>query len=348
MFKIFIFISVLFFIGCGSGTSESGIENLNSNVNINTTTDTDSKDIKIKPYFSKNRGSFNGGIDDFIVEKIENAHSSIYLAMYDFTNKKIKNALIEAHDRGVKVEIITDDTKIEDEIYLDLNSSNITIYNDNYKYGLMHNKFLIIDKNILFSGSANFTYYSFYRNYENVVLIENQDIAKAYLDEFYEIVNKNLVQKSYKFYNIELYFSPEDNFKKRLINLIQNANKSIYFLVYSFTDSDIAKALIDAKKRGVLVKGVLDKTWNKNSKYSQYDQLLNASIDIKYDGSYFKLHDKVMIIDKNITVTGSYNFTNSANYNNNENSLIIYNSNIARHYLDEFNKIYLDATNTDN
>jgi phosphatidylserine/phosphatidylglycerophosphate/cardiolipin synthase-like enzyme len=130
-----------------------------------------------------------------------------------------------------------------------------------------------------------------------------------------------------------------------LISLINNAKNSVYFLVFSFTDKDIANALISAKNRGVLVKGVLDKDWNENSQYSVYENLINNKVNVKYDGSYFKLHDKVLIVDGNITVTGSYNFTNSANNNNNENSLIIYSKDIAKSYLNEFDKIYSKAIN---
>jgi phosphatidylserine/phosphatidylglycerophosphate/cardiolipin synthase-like enzyme len=75
-----------------------------------------------------------------------------------------------------------------------------------------------------------------------------------------------------------------------------------------------------------------------------YNYLLNNEVDVKYDGSYFKLHDKVVIIDENTTITGSFNFTNSATKNN-ENSLIINSKDIAKKYLEHFNKIYSKGVN---
>jgi len=71
--------------------------------------------------------------------------------------------------------------------------------------------------------------------------------------------------------------------------------------------------------------------------------LLNEGIDVKLDGSSYKLHDKVFIFDKKIVITGSYNFTVQANEENFENSIVIYNADIAAKYLSNFTTIYQEA-----
>jgi phospholipase D len=113
-------------------------------------------------------------------------------------------------------------------------------------------------------------------------------------------------------------------------------------MIYAFTDKDIADALIKAYNRGVVVKGVFDEDFNTN-KYSQYNYLKDNNIDVLVDGNEFLLHDKVMIIDKNIVITGSYNFTLSANNKNAENSLVIISPQIYQKYKNEFFKIYKEG-----
>ena len=304
-----------------------------------------SQKIDLKVFFSKNSGSFSGGVDDLIIEDINKAKESIYLAMYDFTNDKIKDALLDAKNRGVDIQILTDDTKILEEDYQDLNSSGVLIFSDKNSSGLMHNKFLIVDKKILWSGSANYTYYSFYRNSENLVKIVDENISRAYLEEFNELKNHQFIPKSYRVGNIEIYFSPEDNFESRLITLIDSAKSSINFLIFTFTDKDIADALLNAKRKGVKIKGVFDKKQNDYQTYSKYDYLLQNGVDVRLYGGSFKLHDKVMIIDNQIVVTGSYNFTERANTLNRENSLVINSKDIADIYKKEFDRVFEEATN---
>jgi phosphatidylserine/phosphatidylglycerophosphate/cardiolipin synthase-like enzyme len=293
--------------------------------------------------FSKNSGSFSGGGDDEIIKTIQEANSSIFLAMYDFTNDKIKDALIDAKDRGVDVEIVTDDSKVDDEDYQDLKNGDIPIFDDNNSNALMHNKFMIIDQRMLWSGSANYTYYSFYRNSENIILIKDKKVAKTYLEEFKELKNHTFVKNPYISECVEVYFSPEDHFETKLIDLINQAKESVEFLIFAFTNKEIADALIRAKKRGLRIRGVFDEKQNEYQKYSKYNYLLENGLDVKLYGGNFKLHDKVMIIDKKIVVTGSYNFTVQADEKNSENSLVIYKKELANKYEKEFQRIYENA-----
>ena len=314
--------------GCGSAPKENPYSKVSLVDNI-------------RIYFSQTSGSYNGGIDEIMVSDIQSATKSIYLAIYEMTNDKFKNALIDAFQNGVNVVIMTDDDHKDDEDMVDLKNAGIPVYDDD-KSALMHNKFMILDEKILWSGSSNYTYYGFYRNNENDIRIEDENIAKYYKKQFDELITKNITPSVYLSSSVDIYFSPEDDFKDKLIDLIDSANSNIYFLIYAFTDKDIADALIRAYNRGVDVKGVFDEDFNSNQ-YSKYDYLKNAGLDVKLDGNSFLLHDKVMIFDKKTVVTGSYNFTLSANNDNAENSLIIKSQTIYNKYEEEFEKIYEEA-----
>jgi phosphatidylserine/phosphatidylglycerophosphate/cardiolipin synthase-like enzyme len=254
------------------------------------------------------------------------------------TNDKFRDALIEAYNRGLDVKVMVDDEYRDDEDIVALKSAGIEVFDDE-KSALMHNKFLIVDEKVVWSGSTNYTYYAFYRNYENALRIESSEVALFYKKQFDELVAHDVKQLIYDGDGLDIFFSPEDDFRDKLIALIDGATFNIYFMIYVFTNQDIADALIRARDRGVIVKGVFDESFNVNQ-YSKYDYLKSKGLDVKLDGNSFLLHDKVMIFDGRIVVTGSYNFTNAANNDNAENSLVIDNTEIYQKYEDEFFKIY--------
>lgn len=298
----------------------------------------------IEPYFSKTSGSYyKGGVDNKIIDDISKASVSLKMAMYYLTNKHITKALIEAHKRGVNVEVITDDKKVKSKRYKQLKKAGIKIKDDKNRRALMHNKILIIDDEIVWIGSANYTVYSFYRNHDNFLRIKEKKIA-AYYDEKFEKMynNDKSVISAYisKGNKIEIYFSPDLNFETRVLSLISDAKTSINFLAFAFTNKKIADALVLAKKRGVKVKGVFDKTQDVYQKYSKYKYLKNKAVDVKLDKNKFKLHSKIIIIDEKTVITGSYNFTKQANNKNDENSIVINDKKIAKYYVDNFYEIY--------
>ncbi len=298
--------------------------------------------ISMEPYFSKTTGRYyKEGVDLHIIQDIRSASSSIEMAMYFLTNKYITQALIEAHNRGVKVRVVTDDKKIDAKRYKRLISAGIIVEDDQNKKALMHNKILIIDKDIVWISSGNYTVYAFYRNHDNFLRIEDQSIAHYYRSKFVKLYgHDSKAQQPYLSKDIEIYFAPDTNIQKRLLARINNAKKDIHFMVYAFTNRKIADALISANKRGVVVKGVFDKVQNGYQKYSTYEYLKSNGIDVKLDHNRYKMHHKVMIIDQKVVVVGSYNFTKKANNANAENIIIIKRRDMAKRYIQEFEKIY--------
>ena len=327
----FLAASLLLLFGCSS-TSRG----------IDATPATDG--VKIKPYFSQTDSNYNlgGGVDDLIVKEIENAKKSLRLAVYGFTNDRLRDALIVAYKKGVDVKVITDDGEFYKKDIVVLKDAGIEVVNDENPYALMHHKFLVIDDAVVWSGSANYSYYAFYKNNENLVKITGSKVAKVYLDEFKELYEHKDYEGAYISDNLEIYFSPEDDFEQKLLQLIESAKVSIDFLAFAFTNEKISDALKAKFDEGIKIRGVFDKKQNDGflKKYSKYNTLLSYGLDVKLDGNRQTMHNKVFIIDDKTVVTGSYNFTVKANYDNNENAIVVHNDEFAYRYLEEFETIW--------
>ena len=121
---------------------------------------------------------------------------------------------------------------------------------------------------------------------------------------------------------IQVAFSPNNGASKTVIKAIDEAQQTILVSAYSFTSVDIATALLNAKKRGVTVKLLLDKS-QISQKYSSSTFFANQGFDLRIDVKHAIYHDKVMIIDAKTVITGSFNFTKAAETKNAENVLIL-------------------------
>ncbi|MDR2560172.1 MAG: phospholipase D family protein [Holophagales bacterium] len=135
---------------------------------------------------------------------------------------------------------------------------------------------------------------------------------------------------------IQAYFSPRGGASRAIVDALDGAEESVFVQAYSFTSEPIAAALVRAKRRGVGVQVLLDKSQKENQK--EYKQtkapmLVRAGIPVWIDDKHSIAHNKVMIIDKKIVVTGSFNFTTSAEDRNAENLLIVKDPNLAARYL---------------
>lgn len=126
-------------------------------------------------------------------------------------------------------------------------------------------------------------------------------------------------------------FTPGEDCTGVIVGELANAKREIEVQAYSFTSAPIAKALVDAKARGVDVRVILDKSQN-TERYSSATFLANAGIPVWIDDKVAIAHNKVMIIDRETVVTGSFNFTRSAQERNAENLLILRDAKLAGLY----------------
>ncbi|MEM2929060.1 MAG: phospholipase D family protein [Nitrososphaerota archaeon] len=149
------------------------------------------------------------------------------------------------------------------------------------------------------------------------------------------------ISTTYKPY-MTAYFSPKGGCEKAIIEWINKANKSIHIMIYSFTLDSISDALILAYKKGIEVLIIFEK--EQISTYSEDIKLKNAGINVKYDSNPASMHNKVMVIDSKVVLTGSFNWSSQAENKNNENLLIIIDNEIAELYEKEFQKIWNEST----
>jgi phosphatidylserine/phosphatidylglycerophosphate/cardiolipin synthase-like enzyme len=132
-------------------------------------------------------------------------------------------------------------------------------------------------------------------------------------------------------------FSPHGGCTHAIVDQIDNAKTEIFIQAYSFTTEPIAKALVNAHKRGVHVEMILDKS-NKSEKYSAGDFTAHMGVTTYIDSQHAIAHNKIIIIDKETLITGSFNFTKAAEEKNAENLLIIKNKKLAEIYTDNWYK----------
>jgi phosphatidylserine/phosphatidylglycerophosphate/cardiolipin synthase-like enzyme len=122
--------------------------------------------------------------------------------------------------------------------------------------------------------------------------------------------------------SVRVYFSPGGGCTDAILGQINQAKSEILLQAYSFTSQPIAQALIRAHKRGVRISAVLDKS-NRSQKYSAATFLKNMGIPVFIDDRHAIAHNKIMIIDDRVVITGSFNFTMAAENKNAENLLIL-------------------------
>lgn len=135
----------------------------------------------------------------------------------------------------------------------------------------------------------------------------------------------------------QICFSPKGGCTEAIVNEISNTKSEILIQAYSFTSAPIAKALVDAHKRGIKVEAILDKS-QKKQKYTSATFLNNSGISTYIDSKHAIAHNKIIIIDKEIVITGSFNFTKAAEEKNAENLLILKNKELANRYLTNWNE----------
>ena len=139
---------------------------------------------------------------------------------------------------------------------------------------------------------------------------------------------------------VTVFFSPNGGCTTAILSEINNAKSEILVQAYSFTSAPIAKALVEAHKRGIKVQVILDKS-QKTAQYTSATFLANSKIPTFIDSQHAIAHNKIIIIDGTTVITGSFNFTKAAEERNAENLLIIKSGELAKLYVENW-KIHKD------
>jgi len=269
-------------------------------------------------------------------EILDTTQNYSYCAFFDIDLKEIIDVLKEKNNKA-DIRVMIDKDNDQNLI------KGSSIHFDN-STAYMHNKFCVIDDSIVTTGSFNPTENDAYKNNNNLIIINSRVLAQNYKQEFLELWNYKKGEKTritkllFNGKIIENYFCPEDNCAEKIQNRIMQANKSIYFMIFSFAYKPIITDIIIQKYNGLEIKGILEKTQSSNKKTLEF--LKFHEIDVSYDKNPKMMHHKVIIIDNSIVITGSFNPSSNANTRNDENILIIDDKELAKRYLEEFDYVW--------
>ncbi|MCB0641983.1 MAG: fibronectin type III domain-containing protein, partial [Phaeodactylibacter sp.] len=310
-------------------------------------------------------------VEAFILSKIEAAQHSIDITMYNTTRDWLVDALEEAVDRGVQVRYIADDQTGNSALSP---TPDFPVLYGNSGGALMHNKFMVFDANAtadayVITGSLNLTFGNVFEQFNNVVGIQDEALAKAFTLEFEEMWGSSGPEPNFaearfgdeKTSNtpqqfkigdtwVECYFSPSDQTTARIREALETADETIDFALLLLTMDELAIALKDAYFDLVDVRGLV----NSGSEPSSDFYFLQAQgLEIYENWLFDILHHKYAIVDAHLpdsdplVITGSHNWTFSAETQNDENTLIIHNADIANIYLQEFEARWQSIVSTE-
>ncbi|HEY9702545.1 MAG TPA: phosphatidylserine/phosphatidylglycerophosphate/cardiolipin synthase family protein, partial [Allocoleopsis sp.] len=356
-----------------------------------------------------------------IINQINQAKSTIDLAVLEFRLTKLAEALISKHKQGINVRVIIDNqynktlndytpeevnkmnphdrSRYEDlklatgDALAMLKNSGITVKDDTSENarkgsGLMHHKFIIIDNKTTIISSANFTLSDVHGDFNNrntrgnpnnmLVIPNHTQIAQVFTDEFnYMWSGLFKIHKPYREPvtlnvgqgKITINFSPSrkktniDQTSNGIISyFIKQVKTSAYLALFVFSDQQISDTLNEVRNKGVEdIKILIDKDFYQQNYSNAYDAMglcpkgqlskkikpwqnpiktVGYPLGIKGDRS---VHSKMAILDHVLVITGSHNWSDAANYLNDETLVIIENPTVSQHYEREFNRLYSTA-----
>lgn len=311
----------------------------------------------------------NNTMGDTIIAYINRSKYTLDIAVYNYTSTipGIAVAVNNAHNRGVKVRWIYDVNSSNTGVPL-LNTAinRLASPPDAGNYTIMHNKFMAIDANspdpadaIVWTGSSNWNAQQFNDDYNNAVVIQDQALARAYRAHFNMmwgdtgIAPNNSLSKFGQYKTdlgahsfliegkvVELYFSPSDGTNAKIQNAMNSANTDLYFGMSTFTLTSNASLLVSKHTGGIYVLGINDPSITTSSTYSMLTSGMGSNFKVHTASGLY--HHKFLIVDPSNScsdpqvVTGSHNWSFSADTKNDENTLIIHDKTAANVFYQAF------------
>ncbi len=299
-----------------------------------------------------NLDGFRGGPERALIAAVDAAHAEVDVAAYDLDLWGLRDALIGAHRRGVRVRLVVDDGNRANPEIEAIAAAGVPVIADGPD-GLMHHKFAVIDRRQVWTGSMNFTLNGAYRNDNHLISLDSPQAAEAFRAEFEEMFAAGLfgaysppgtaVTVPLETGLLEIWFSPDDDAGARIAGLVRGAVHSVRFLAFSFTADEIGEAMLERLAAGVPMQGVFDESQLRSNTGSEFDFLHAAGAAVRIDGSRDKMHHKLILIDDRIVVFGSYNFSRSAEIRNDENVLVLFDEDAAQAFLVEWERVFGQA-----
>lgn len=308
---------------------------------------------------------------DEIIARIDAAQQTVDVAMYNNNRSDLTEALKAAQARGVRVRYIA--AAATGNAALSPAPPFPVVYGN--EEGLMHDKFLVIDADLsdaawIMSGSLNWTTGNMVYDFNNLLFIQDQSLAKAYELEFEEMwgstgAQPNLANSRFgsaKTDNtphqfvidniqVECWFSPSDGVTQRIVETLQDCDETVDFALFTFTRNEPGNALLDAFDDDRLVRGMIE---NIDDPGCEYDYLLDNGVNVTDHPASAYLHHKYVVVDAFSTtsdptvLTGSHNWSTAAETVNDENTLVFHDADIARLFAAEFQRRWAETTTATN
>lgn len=306
-------------------------------------------------------------MDDTLIAYMNRTVYTMDIAIYNMDNNNgIVDAINAAYNRGVNVRVIGDGDNMDQNAWSQLNvgAGNKKLSPTGIDYGIMHNKFVIMDagyadKAFLWTGSMNFTNQQVSNDANNVIIFQDQSIAKAYQIEFNEmwsgLFGPDKSNNTPKEFNIggnrvELYFSPSDDTETQIKRTATSADHDLQLCMFAYTRFSISYAIDDRTSAGVWGGGIIDDTANGSFAYSILASDMVGKLFVANHS--YSVHNKYLLVDANApgldpaVLTGSHNWSTSAQFSNDENTVIVHNAQVANQYYQEWVARYKDEGGT--
>ncbi len=308
--------------------------------------------------------------DDTIIANIDRAMHTIDVAAYNINSGTITQALNNALDRGVTIRYIAEGQNANLAL-ASLDDAIPVLERENSTSSGMHNKFIVIDREnvdsaVVVTGSTNFTTNNLFDDPNNLIIIQDQALARAFTIEFEEMWGTSDPQPDLensrfgelklrntpeKFIiggkNVELYFSPSDGTTTAIEEAIQTTDYDLEFALLLITNNILSEAIATEANIFVQPRGLVETTTGTGS---DFEFLQNEGINVLGHVGFGQLHHKYAIIDHSqpdsdpMVITGSHNWTASAESVNDENTLIIHDATIANLFHQEFTARWSEQT----
>ena len=298
-----------------------------------------------------------GGPDDLraaIVKFISGAEKYLDIAVQELDSKEIAGAIIDARKRNVRVRIVMEGDylradkrrskpwdpggghEINREIQNAILRTAVNVRSD-YNGAIFHQKFIVRDRKALMTGSTNFTDTGTSTNLNHLVVVRDREVAKHYSREFKEINQGHFgklneghdpAPKDLTVSNVpvRVLFAPDHNPEMEIMKQMLKSKRRVDFAVFTFSQSSgIDDTLLRLHELGREIHGLIDGMQGSQS-WAATKLLQQANIDVQCvprKGKLRKLHHKLMVIDEQVVVAGSFNYTGPANRLNDENIIIL-------------------------
>lgn len=297
-------------------------------------------------------------LQEVIINFIDGAQTSLFIAVQELDSRPIAEAIIRAKQRSVTVKVVLEadylvEKTAQQDPFLAVGENEINrllqdailrasiFVRSDFNSDIFHQKFIIRDNQSLLTGSTNFTDTDTFVNLNHIIIIHDGDIARIYKKEYEEILQGHFGKLNEGHDNapaevpvsnvrIKALFAPDHNPEMEIMKQIAKARRRVDFAIFTFASSSgIDDQLILARNAGIAIRGAMF-TSQANQVWSATSSLEEAGISLFFIPrpglpglKPRKLHHKLMVIDEQLIIAGSFNYTHPANYLNDENLIII-------------------------